>query len=207
MNPDLSSVREYAALVAAVVGAILACLAFWNKLVAGAKYAAASVTGWITLPSRIMKDVSVIKAQTLPNGGKSLADAIKRLEEGVLAVREKQLENYQITAALAANDDVGMWQSDTKGNCLSINQNILRRVGFAEAEALGKGWVNYIAPQDRDRVYQEWFDACEQNRDFICKYHFIDQSGNLIPVSAHSYAVRNVSGEIVKYIGLIRFNP
>lgn len=206
MHPDLEGVKQYATLVAAVIGAALAVLAFWQKILMGAKYLCGSVIGWATLPSRIMRDVAVIKAQTLPNGGKSLADAIRRLEEGVGAIRNKQLENYQITAALAANDDVGMWQSDPDGNCVAINQNILRRVGFSESDALGKGWVNYIAPQDRERVYLEWFQACQQNRDFILKYNFVAPDGSLVPVSAHSYGIRDVDGKVVKYIGLVRFD-
>ena len=81
--------------VAAVIGAVLAAIAFWQKIVAGARYLGSAIIGWITLPARIQRDVASIKAQTLPNGGKSLADSIHRLEKGVDAIREKQLENYQ----------------------------------------------------------------------------------------------------------------
>lgn len=205
MHTSFGEVREYAALVIAVIGATLALVAFWKKILAVVLSIFRAVIGWVTLPTKIMRDVAAIKMQTLPNGGKSLCDAIKRLEDGVGAIRNKQLENYQITSALASNDDVGIWQSDKEGNCTAINQNILRRVGFSESEALGKGWVNYIAPQDRERVYIEWFKACAQSRDFIMKYNFVDQSGNLIPISAHSYVIRDVDGEIVKYIGLVNF--
>lgn len=206
MHPDLSSVREYAALVATVLGAILACIAFWAKIVAGAKYLGSAIIGWVTLPARIQRDVASIKAQTLPNGGKSLADSINRLERGVEAIREKQLENYQTMAALAANDDVGMWESTIEGDCISINQNILKRVGLSLTEVQGKGWVNFIAPEDRDRVYDEWYKACAQQRDFILKYSYITADGTRIPISAHSYPIRGMDGKIVKYIGLVRFN-
>ena len=205
MDPGLTGLKEWATLVAAVIGAVLAAIAFWQKIVAGARYLGSAIIGWITLPARIQRDVASIKAQTLPNGGKSLADSIHRLERGVDAIREKQLENYQTMAALAANDDVGMWESDLEGDCININQNVLKRVGLSLSEVTGKGWVNFIAPEDRERVFKEWLLACAQERDFILDYSFVDTTGKRIPVSAHSYAIRGMDGHITKYIGLVRF--
>lgn len=205
MNLDLVDVKDTAGLIVAVIGAVIAVVAFWQRLASSMSRAYRAALCWILLPSRIMRDVAIIKAQTLPNGGKSLADSIQRLELGVMEIRNKQLENYQITAALAANDDVGIWQSDPFGFCIAINQNILRRVGFAESEALGKGWVNYINHADRERIYREWFESCAQSRDFISTYSLIDADGKLLPVKAHSYPIRNIRGEITKYVGLVRF--
>ena len=205
MDPGLTGIKDYAALVATVIGATLALFAFWQKILAGAKYVLSGIVGWITLPSRISRDVSTIKAQTLPNGGKSLADAIRRLEDGVISFRNKQLENYQITHALALHNDIGMWESDERGLCTSINSSILKRVGFTEPEALGNGWVNFIFPADRDRVYDEWTCACEQGRDFVCDYSFVSRSGERIPVKVHSYIIKDLNGKLVKFIGTVRF--
>ncbi|MDX2212312.1 MAG: PAS domain-containing protein [Oculatellaceae cyanobacterium bins.114] len=98
---------------------------------------------------------------------------------------------------------VGIFQTDTDGRCLYVNERWCQIAGLHPEQATGFGWVNGIHPDDRDLVSTEWNIAIRANRPFSLEYRFQNATGQVTWVLGQAVAERGGSGEIVGYVGTI----
>ncbi|AFY94256.1 PAS domain S-box protein [Chamaesiphon minutus] len=110
--------------------------------------------------------------------------------------------------ALLSMAPVGIFQSDTSGNCLFVNQQCSELMGRSTAEALGQGWVQAIHPGDRERVVSQWHGAMSadersQHAEFALEYRFLTPTGRVNWVATKAVAIRDERGEIASYLGTI----
>lgn len=87
----------------------------------------------------------------------------------------------QLTLQVRARGDTNIeqaeFETDSTGANTYVNLTYARWLGVGKAELRGWGWVNYVHPEDRIRVRQEW-DACRtEHRVFNARYRFIDADG------------------------------
>src|ERR1043166_563777 len=74
--------------------------------------------------------------------------------------------------ALSNISPVGIFQADSEGRYVYVNQRWCEIAGLTPAAAQGEGWVNALEPSDRERVIAEWTRAvCSKGR-FEGKYRF-----------------------------------
>lgn len=57
---------------------------------------------------------------------------------------------------LADNDPTPMFEADSHGECLWVNRAWIHTTGVSLEDALGRGWVTAVHPDDRAWVYREW---------------------------------------------------
>jgi PAS domain S-box-containing protein len=98
---------------------------------------------------------------------------------------------------------VGIFRTDPAGACLSVNRRWSEIAGLTEEEALGRGWLRAIHPEDRERVGLEWYASAEEGREFGLEYRFATASGRTTWVLGQSLAERGDAGEILGYVGTI----
>jgi PAS domain S-box-containing protein len=103
--------------------------------------------------------------------------------------------------ALLTAAPVGIFQADLEGNCLFVNQQCAQLMGMSESEVLDRGWVNAIHPEDRDRVFAEWYGAIRSEREFASEYRFLTPQGRVNWISSTAIAIRDESGTITGYLG------
>jgi PAS domain S-box-containing protein len=58
-------------------------------------------------------------------------------------------------AILAETSPVGIFRFDSKGNCIYVNERWQTMTGRPTQSALGRGWLEAIHPEDRDRLLKE----------------------------------------------------
>ncbi|MFB8787407.1 MAG: PAS domain S-box protein [Potamolinea sp.] len=116
------------------------------------------------------------------------------------AALKKSEQHYKILAEMSP---VGIFNTDAQGNCLYVNQEWCSIAGFTQQEALGTGWSNAIHPDDRERVFKEWYQAALNNLPFSSEYRFQNHQGVTTWVLGKATAVRSDNQEIIGYVGTI----
>jgi PAS domain S-box-containing protein len=126
----------------------------------------------------------------------------RRAEE---AVRTKEIVERSESRfrTMATHAPVGIFQTDVWGDCLFINETYTRLTGIGGREAVGKGWLLSIHPDDRDGVVSAWFEAVRGGNEFSLEYRFLPEGGEEVRVFANAMPVRDENGRISGYIGTI----
>lgn len=157
----------------------------------------------------LQKNVEEIITQLKPNGGHSMFDLVKQAykqsQENSLALSNMQasvnrVHAYQWSFAETITDKP-IWESDPKGQCTRVNIAYARLAERTTAELIGSGWENFLHPDDRSRVYDEWTDAIGRKRIFESDFRVKSRSGKNYVVRAVALPVFSESNELIAYIG------
>jgi two-component system sensor histidine kinase/response regulator len=98
---------------------------------------------------------------------------------------------------------VGIFQTNVTGHYLSVNEFWCEMAGITVAEAQGDGWLQVVYPDDRERVFAEWYRAVQENLPFQSEYRLQRRDGKMIWVLAQAVAEEDHTGSVTGYIGLI----
>ena len=120
----------------------------------------------------------------------------RRAEE---ALRESERQ-YQ---ALAEVSPVGIFRTDAEGGCLYVNERWCKMAGLTAEEAQGEGWARGLHPEDRERVFKEWYQASQGGLLFQSEYRFRNADGATTWVLGQARAEQDDSGEVTGHVGTI----
>jgi two-component system cell cycle sensor histidine kinase/response regulator CckA len=127
-----------------------------------------------------------------------ISDICNRKEmEETLRQNEKWFET------LSHLSPVGIFRTDSEGNCLYVNERWSEIAGLSSEEASGRGWREGIHSEDRDRVFKEWTEAIMKRKPFEGEYRFRRPDGVSTWVIGQSVSVLGDTGEIIGYVGTI----
>ena len=116
-----------------------------------------------------------------------------------IALRESQ-RRYQ---TLTDTAPICIFQTDPWGNCKYINDRWSEITGLTIEKALGQGWIYALHPDDRERVFTEWYGAIVGKRQFTTEYRLVGAGGKIIWVMSQVMAEVGEDGRAVGYIGAI----
>ncbi len=117
---------------------------------------------------------------------------------------EKALrESKQRYAELAQASPVGIFRTDLQGNCLYGNDRSFEMIGLSEQASMGRGWMNTLHPQDRDRTLSAWLKFVQQGVPFNCEYRFLRPDGTVVWVVGQAGIEKDAEGNPVGYVGTI----
>ncbi|MEO1349418.1 MAG: EAL domain-containing protein [Cyanobacteria bacterium J06635_15] len=112
-------------------------------------------------------------------------------------------ESQKHYASLAAASPVGIFRTDAQGDCLYVNEKWCSIAGMSPEAAHGQGWSEAIHPDDRARVFEEWYQATQTNQPFQAEYRFRTPTGTITWVFGQAVAERDDTGNITGYVGTI----
>jgi|CXWL01.1.fsa_nt_gi PAS domain S-box-containing protein len=104
---------------------------------------------------------------------------------------------------LAAAAPVGIFQADTEGRCLYVNERWSEIAGMSAEEAAGAGWLRALHPADRARVRQSWREAVAGRAPFNRRYRFLRPDGTETWVLGNAVASLGASGVVNGHIGTV----
>ena len=132
----------------------------------------------------------------------AIAERLGRVIERVWA-DDALRESRERFRALAQVSPVGIFRTDAKGHCLYVNDRWCEIAGLTLQEARGQGWAQGIHPDDRERVFAEWYKSAQEELPFESEYRFRRPDGVTTWVFGQAMAERGDSGEIAGYVGTV----
>ncbi|PIQ97769.1 MAG: hypothetical protein COV67_02715 [Nitrospinae bacterium CG11_big_fil_rev_8_21_14_0_20_56_8] len=105
--------------------------------------------------------------------------------------------------SLSTFSPVGIWKSDSLGNCVYINNRMTELTGLTREEALGPGWLNGVHPEDRTRISKEWNQAVQTGNLFSSAFRFRKKDGSHSWVYDQGIPERDPEGKIRGFIGTL----
>lgn len=118
-----------------------------------------------------------------------------------LRLRLKQSE--QQLASLVSAAPVGVYETDLHGNCTFVNDKWCELAGMSAKQALGKGWINALYPQDRDQVFTAWQSFVDHDTPFRQEYRFSPTDGPTRWVYGEANPIKGPDNNTIGYTGTI----
>ncbi|HXG88759.1 MAG TPA: PAS domain S-box protein [Vicinamibacterales bacterium] len=144
-----------------------------------------------------------IEQQLESNGGKSLRDAINRIDPKV----NRTLATH--TAIINVLDHP-MFFTDSNGELVYTNRSFQWLIGYSKADLIGRGWLTAVKESDRDRVADGWFRAVKDKRIFSTEMTFCygasgdeRKEGHEIRVRLSADPMRDDTGDVAGWLGAV----
>lgn len=130
-----------------------------------------------------------------------VARDVTRLREA----EQRVAESEHLFRTLAENAPVGIFQADTLGKCTYVNKRWCKVSGLTEAQSLDDGWAAGFAPEDRERISQEWHNAVANNQEFEMelKFNTPGTPDGVTWANARAIALRDDKGAITGFLGTV----
>lgn len=117
--------------------------------------------------------------------------------------RQKLEESEEQFRALSLHAPVGMFQTDKDGNCIFVNDLWCKIAGMTPKQAQGQGWLKALHPDDKKRVFKEWYDAAEKGKEFLSEYRFKTRKGKVTWVRGSAVSLLDKHGKTTGFLGTL----
>lgn len=104
--------------------------------------------------------------------------------------------------ALSVSAPVGIFQTDATGACVYTNERWQAIAGLGAAEALGHGWAEAIAPEDRRHVFAAWAESARERVDFDYEFR-MDHGDGTRWVHSRARAIVSDDGTVIGHVGTV----
>lgn len=169
----------------------------WKKFWVNALDGLASVPG-------LVDDVKGIRYYVGPNGGGSLMDGMRRTEASVATLAEQfDLMLQTMRAENDTDEDIGRFHCNQEGENTYVNQLYARWLGVGKAELLGWNYLNFVHPNDINRVRQHWEQCRDEHRQYRIRHAMVSSMGVTINVEVIATPIPEKS-PAKRWIGAIR---
>lgn len=205
MLQDILAQLDLTEIVLAVGGTVGTALLIWyrKRLKEWKKFWRGVLDGLRSIPE-LKADVKGIRYYVSPNGGGSLMDSVKRTESMCGTLTEQiDLVMQTMWAEADTDDDVGRFHCSSTGENTYVNQIYARWLGVGKAELLGWNYLNFVHPNDIDRVRRHW-DACRaEHRQYRIRHKLVAADGEMLDVEVIATPIPE-TGPIKRWVGSIR---
>ena len=167
---------------------------------------------WVRASTPLLDEMALVKdklewveLQLMENGGKTLRDAVGRLEvslEQMSAINEALLGFH--------DENRGWFRTDQRGDLVWISSQVLRWVRRSREEVIGSGsgseprWRSMIAPECQAAVESWWRHTHSAGAESSMKQTYISTDGERIHVMVRATPVfSTVTRELLAYVGRI----
>jgi two-component system, sensor histidine kinase and response regulator len=113
-------------------------------------------------------------------------------------------ESEELFRTLSAAAPAGIFLDDGHGNCRYVNERWVEMTGMTSAQAMGRGWLGVIHPDDKERVFDEWLAATEARRLFNFSYRYVAKTGKVVRVDVIARAISATGDGSLGYIGVVQ---
>lgn len=96
---------------------------------------------------------------------------------------------------------LAVYETDADGDCTYVNPKWCELSGLSSEEAMGRGWINAIHPEDRDMVSAQWYESANRRESWALEYRFVDREGRESWVFATTFVTRDALGRVSGYVG------
>ncbi|MBK1990824.1 PAS domain S-box protein [Sphaerospermopsis aphanizomenoides BCCUSP55] len=115
-------------------------------------------------------------------------------------------ESERRYAALTQASPVAIFQLDTAGNCIYVNDFWSDMTGRSVEAALGMGWLEALHPEDCDRILANalsWSQIAKSGELFSDEGRHLLLDGSISWFQSYIVAEKDANGKIISYIGTL----
>jgi len=95
------------------------------------------------------------------------------------------------------------YSSDVEGNILYIGPQV-SRYGLTQANMVGRGFVNFIHPDDREKLIADFTETMTTGREMRTEFRILDEKGNAHWFEEVGKLEKDKTGAIIKITGVLR---
>lgn len=176
-------------IVELIIGGISTlAVGLWAHIMLTFKRNNAKLNEFVSMP----KDVHAVHTK--------VEQAQKRMASMQATLTDLHLE---IKARADLNIDAAEFTCAEDGSVTNVNLTFARWLGVDKSELLRWGWINYVHPDDRERVRSEWATCIKEHRTLNIKYRLVEADGDVAHVHAIATPIPDAP-PARQWVGVIR---
>lgn len=113
----------------------------------------------------------------------------------------KESEERFRTMATAA--PVGIFLADRNGRAVYVNRKVVELMGAPETPLLGRAWLDWVHPEDRDRVGAEVQRSADAGSPVSLQYRVVRPDGTQRWAQAAAVPIRTSNRAVVGFVGTV----
>ena len=121
----------------------------------------------------------------------------RKLAESALRESEERFRS------LSACSPVGIFETNIAGRCLYTNPRYQEICGCTLEESLGEGWLQFVHPEERDRIFAEWSLYVREGREYSDEFRIQTKEGIVRWVHLRSSPMFSAQGELISHVGTV----
>ena len=206
-NPALSYLYHFIIAIIFIVFVAVLIVSLWQYILYPIyKYVLLPIYRFFVAIDLTINSVQEMKKELTHNGGSSFKDKLFAIHEELLQLHRnmrKVEEKQRIIMNCLSNSDIGFFETDSKGQCISITPHYCELTSLSEEELLGFNWILAIHPEDKNLVLEEWNNCTELKRVFKMKYRYLNRRNSIITNIDCSATPIRVDNEIIGFLGAV----
>lgn len=142
--------------------------------------------------------IEKIFKEITPNHGTSIKDKINSFDKRMGTIDENLKRNNQLTEKMFSrqrwilDQTTGpVFEADEEGKCIWANSYYLKLLQRNLDSIIGHGWKNAIAPEERERVIENWETCIKEGRDAEDTFTIVTDSGKRLKVFCIAHKTEN----------------
>ncbi len=96
-----------------------------------------------------------------------------------------------------------IWMTDANHLCSYLNRSWQQFTGQTEEQGLGRGVVSVFHPDDREMVFEQFFQAAQQLQPFTMEYRLRRADGEYRWVVGEGRPRLDDQGQLLGYVGCV----
>ncbi|MDT3401646.1 PAS domain S-box protein [Mucilaginibacter terrae] len=120
--------------------------------------------------------------------------------ERVLA-RRQLAEQQQLFKDITDAAATALWTVDQRGNITFVNQTWVDWTGHAYEDNMGRGWIDSVVAEDRERVIGDYLRATNFKKPFESDFRVLRADGKMQWVAVTGKPRYYANGEFAGYVG------
>lgn len=130
-------------------------------------------------------------------------EAVKQQAAQLVAVNTELRQSEERFRSLSTCSPVGIFETDTEGNCKYTNPRYQAICGLKAAESLEKRWLESVHAEDRERAIASWSAYIYEGRDYSEEFRFQTAQASIRWVQVRSSPMLSSQGELLGYVGTL----
>jgi two-component system, cell cycle sensor histidine kinase and response regulator CckA len=113
------------------------------------------------------------------------------------------LESEKQFRSLSDSAPIGIFKSDSQGNCTYFNPRWGEITGLSASQGMGKGWRDIIHPDDLEELTQAWSQAAASGSTYCHEHRHVTPQGKTLWVRVLANPIRGEQGAILGHVGTL----
>ncbi|QHS56190.1 PAS domain-containing protein [Mucilaginibacter sp. 14171R-50] len=136
-----------------------------------------------------------------PNGKPQGRATIARDLRSEIAGKQALINSEHLLKNITSAAPAALWMADDKGMIIYANETWTTWTGQSNEQFLGKGWLEFILPEDRHRVAEKFLEDLKTQQPYKVDFRIRRKDGEIRWCIATGNPQYNHAGKFMGYIG------